>query len=296
MAHLVVRHPDGGEAGRFGRHHVDTVSEVNRQVLHARACKLEHLVLDKSVLKYGLDERYGHVVRTDALARRAFQPHEHHLGRVDVPGVAQELLGQFAAAFAHAHVAERAVAGVRVGTQNHVAALHHGLAGELVDDGHVGGHVDAAVFFRSREAEDVVVLVDGASHGAERVVAVGERVGQGEGFEARGAGRLDDAYVGDVVAHHGVEADAHLLALGAIDVVGAENLVGYGLFACLVGRGHAFSAFGKRLAVEQVNTVVDEFNHSAIVCKFEEGVWRPVLLDVVELATKIGGFGQMVKI
>ena len=147
-----------------------------------------------------------------------------------------------------------------------MAALHHRLTGELVDHRHVGRHVDAAVLLGRREAEHVVVLVDGASHSAERVVAVGQGVRQGELLQARGAGCLDDAYVSDVVAHHGIEADVHCFALSALRVVRAQYLVRNGLFACRLGSGQPVVAVGYVLAVEQINTVVDEFNHSAIVC------------------------------
>ena len=44
-------------------------------------------------------------MRANAVLGLAFQPHQHHLGGVDVPGVLQELFYQLAAAFAHAHVA-----------------------------------------------------------------------------------------------------------------------------------------------------------------------------------------------
>ena len=63
------------------------------------------------------------------------------------------------------------------------------LAGVLVDDGLVGGDVDAAVLLGGGQAEDVVVLVDGAAHGAEAVVTVGQHIGHGELLQAAGPGR-----------------------------------------------------------------------------------------------------------
>jgi hypothetical protein len=74
----------------------------------------------------------------------------------------------------------------------------------------------------------VVVLVDGAAHGAEAVVAVGEHVGHGEARHAAGPGRLDDAHIGDVVGDEAVEFDAQLV-LRAAGVVGAEDGIGDGV-------------------------------------------------------------------
>ena len=76
-----------------------------------------------------------------------------------------------------------------------------------MDDALVGGHVDAAVFFGGGQAEHVVVLIDGAAHGAQAVVAVGQGVGHGETLEPGGPGLLDNAHVGDVVGDKGVKAD-----------------------------------------------------------------------------------------
>ncbi len=258
---LVVGHPDGAEAGCLGGHDVDAVAEVDGEVLDAGACEFEHFVLDETVVEHGLNERDGHVVGADALLGSAFEPYEDNLGSVDVPGVAQELLHEFAAAFAHTHVAERAVAGVRVGTENHVAALDHSLAGVLVDYGLVGGHVDTAVFLGGGETEHMVVFIDGTAYGAEGVVAVGHGVGEGEFLQAGGACCLYDAHVGDVVAHHGVEADAHLVALRAVYVMGAKYAVSDCVLAGFVGGGEPGGVGGKFLAVEQIYSFVNEFYH-----------------------------------
>ena len=61
------------------------------------------------------------------------------------------------------------------------------------------GHKDAAVLARGREAKEVVVFVDGTAHGAQAVVAVGQRVGNGKFLEAAGAGRLHNTNIGNVV-------------------------------------------------------------------------------------------------
>ena len=97
------------------------------------------------------------------------------------------------------------------------------------------GNEDAAVLLRGRKAEDVVVLVDGTAHGAQRVVAVGEHVGQGEFRHARCARGLDDADKRDVVAGHRVEADLQRTRI-ARGVVRLQNRVRDRLPPCLVGR------------------------------------------------------------
>ena len=101
-----------------------------------------------------------------------------------------------------------------------------------VDDGLVGGDELAAVLLGGGQAEDVVVLVDGASHGAQGVVAVGEHIGQGKLLHAGGPGGLDDAHVGDVVGRHGVEADGQ--PVGVVGgIVGHEDGVGHGSLPAL---------------------------------------------------------------
>ena len=80
----------------------------------------------------------------------------------------------------------------------------------------MGGHIVAAVLLRRRKPEDMVVLVDGAAHRAQRIVAVGERVGDGEGLEPARLGGLDDADVSDVVRGERIEAKAERLVRAAV--------------------------------------------------------------------------------
>jgi len=262
LADLLVRHPDRAQTGGLGSHHVDAVAEIDRKVGDAGAGKLQHLVLDKATLEDCLDQRDGDVVGTDTVARRALKPNEDHLRGVDVPGVAEELLDKLTTTLADTHVAQRAIAGVGIGTENHIAALHHLLAGKLVNDGLVGGYVDTAVFLCCRKTKDVVVLIDGTTDGAQRVVAVGHGVRQGELRQAAGASRLNDTYIRNVVRHHRIKADVHLLALATIDVMGTQNAVGDGVLTSLVGRGHTRCILNHLLAVEQIHSMFDQFNHN----------------------------------
>ena len=102
-----------------------------------------------------------------------------------------------------------------------------------VDDRLMGGDELAAVLLRRGQAEHMVVLVDGAAHGAQAVVAVGQHIGQGKLLQAAGPGGLDDAHIGDVMGGHGVELD-----LQPVHVLG-----GVVAFQDAVGDGLPFSAF-----------------------------------------------------
>ena len=163
------------------------------------------------------------------------QVDQDHLGSGDVVGVLQQLLDDLGSALAHAHGAQSAVAGVAVRTQDHPAAAGHHFTGVLVDDGLVGRDEVAAVLHGSGQAEDMVILVDGAANRTEAVVAVGHHVGHGELGQARGLGGLDDAHVGDVVGDEAVKLQVELSGL-LPEVVAAEDLVSDGLFP-VGGRG-----------------------------------------------------------
>ena len=172
-------------------------------------------------------------MRADAPLGGTGEVDQHHLGIGDVPGVAQKLLGKLRAALAHRHGTESPVAGVGVRAQDHFAAAGHLLPGIGVDDGLVGGYVDAAVLLGGGETKLVVVLVDGAAHGAEAVVAVGQSVGDRECLHAGGPGLLDDAHIGDVVGNQRVKADLQLIGVAG-GVVGLKDTVGHGFLPSLL--------------------------------------------------------------
>ena len=199
LLNLLVGNPDRAEAGGLGGHHVDSVTEVGREGSHARAGELKHLVLHETVLEHGLDEGDGHVVRADTLLRLAFEPNQHNLRSVDVPSVVEELLHKLTATFAHTHAAERAVAGVAVGTEDHAATAGESLADILMNNRLVGRNIDTTVLLGGGESEDMVVLVDGTADSAQRVVAVGHRVRDRELVKSAGAGCLDNSDISDVV-------------------------------------------------------------------------------------------------
>ena len=212
-AHLLVGLPDGGQAGGLSGHDVDAVAVLDGEAADALAHELHHLVLDEARCEHRADDGQCDVLRTDAAHGLAGQVDGNDVGVGNVIGLFAQLLDQLGTALAHAHGAQRAVAGVRVGAQQHLAAARHALAHVLVDDGLMGGHIDAAVLLRRGQAKKVVVLVDGAAHRAQGVMAVGQHIGQRELLHTRGARGLDDADIGDVVGRHAVELDLELFVL-----------------------------------------------------------------------------------
>ena len=263
---VLVGGPDARQAGGLGGHDVDAVAVVGRHARDTGAHELHNLVLNVTLGKDGTDDGERHVVRANAGARSAREVDGNDAGIGDIVGVAQQLLCQLATALAHGHGAQSAVAGVRVGAQDHLATAGEILTHKGVDDGDVRRDEDAAVLLGSRETKDVVVLVDGAAHGAQRVVAVGEHVGQRELLHARGARRLDDADKGDVVARHGVEANLERLGVAG-RIVCLEDRIRDGAALGILGRlrNTALGSLGLRhnlAATAQVDAVLVQLNHT----------------------------------
>ena len=175
-----IRNPDGGKTSGFRGHDVNAVSKVHRKRGYAGADKFENFILNKSAFKNSADKRQGDVLGADARDGSVVEVHGDNLRRSDVIGLAKQLFSQFATAFAHSQRAQRAIAGMAVGAENHAAAARSVFAHILVDDSLVGRYIDAAEALGCGQAEKMIVLVNGAAYGAERVVAVGEDVGQGK--------------------------------------------------------------------------------------------------------------------
>ena len=233
---LPVGLPQGGQTGGLGGHHVDARPVVHGQGGHAGAEELQHGVFHRAAFKGGTHQGQGHVLGPYAGPGGPGEVDGDDFGVGDVIGLAKQLPGQLGAALADGHAAISPVAGVGVGAQDHSARGGVPLPHVGVDDGLVGGDKLAAVLFGGAQSEHVVVLVDGAPHSAQRVVAVGEHVGQGELLHPRGPGGLNDAHVGDVVGGHGVKADGQAVrAVGA--VVGHKDGMGHGALPALGALG-----------------------------------------------------------
>ena len=268
IANLGIRAPDGGKTGCFRGHDVNAAAVFHGQSVDAGAGKFHDPVLDEAVLEDSADDGQRHVLRPHAGLRGVFQPDEHDFRGAHVIGLAEELLDQLGAAFTHGHGAQRAIAGVAVGTENHLAAAGKHFAGILMDDGHVRRYEDAAVFLRGGEAEKVVVFVDGAAHGAEAVMAVGEGVGHGKAFKTAGPGRLDDAHIGDVMGGQSIEAQAQGAVLLRGRVVRRKNAMRKRVVAGLFGIDAARGGFinGKQRVAVNDNGLVVKLDHGTVLC------------------------------
>ena len=75
----------------------------------------------------------------------------------------------------------------------------------------------------------MVILVDGATHGAQAVVTASQHIGQWELVETRSPGGLDDAHVGQVMTGDSIKPDFQIVGIVAY-VVGLEDAVGDGAF------------------------------------------------------------------
>ena len=217
---LLVRLPDGAETRSFCSHYINTDAEIHREILDAGARKLKDLIFDKAVFIRCAAKRDGYIVRPHAMGHLARQPDEHNLRLCNIICVLQQLLDKLGAALANAHRADRAIAGVTVGAQDHFAAAGHHFARVLVNDGLIGGHVITAIFDGRGETEDVVVFIDRPADSAEAVVAVGQNIGNRKTRQAAGSGCLDDADVGDIVGDQAVEGDVELAVCCAFVVAG----------------------------------------------------------------------------
>ena len=179
---IVVGAPYRRQARRFRRHDVDAVAVIRIHRRHAGADEFHDFVLYISILKDGADDGDSDVVGADGRAGLARQVYGYDARIGDVVRIAQELLDQLAAAFADGHRTQGAVPRVAVRADDHLAAAGHLFPHVLVDDGDVRRYEDAAVFLSCRQSEYVVVFVDRAADGAQRIVAVRQHVRQRKRF------------------------------------------------------------------------------------------------------------------
>ena len=226
----VVGLPDGAEAGSLGGHHVDSAAVVHGKGGNAGAEELHDGILHGTGGERLFNDAQGHILRADTGTGLAGEINAHHLGQVNVIGPAKQLLDQLGAALANGHGAVCAVAGVRVGTDDHLSAAGIPLPHIGVNDRLMGRDKLAAVLLGSGQAEHVVVLVDGAAHCAQAVMTVRQHIGQRKFLQAAGPGRLDDADVSNIMGCHGVELHFQVLHIAA-EIVCGHNAIGHGLGA-----------------------------------------------------------------
>ena len=150
-------------------------------------------------------------MRSHIGSRLAVEVYSDYAGISDIIGVFEELLDELAAAFTDSHGAQRPVAGVGVGSQDHLAAACHHLTHVLVDNCDVRRNIDSAVLLSRGQTKHVVILVDGSAYRAQRVVAVGQNIGQREFIHSRSSRCLHDADKSNIVGSHGIKFDPKLV-------------------------------------------------------------------------------------
>ena len=266
---LLIRRPDRRPAGRLCGHDVNGAAVLRGKTGNARPYEFADPVFDIAVVIDLPDDAQGRVLRTDPGLQRTGQIHGDHPRPRKVIAAPEQLLGQLTAAFPDTHAAQRPVARVRVRAEDHPPAPGHRFAVVAVDVCQIGRNVDAPVAVGGGQGKLVVVLVDRPADRAQRVVAVGEHVGEGKGRHARCPCRLDDAHIGDVVAGHRVKVQTQPLRVpGPVvrrdDAPGHRAVSGLGLICRPAGQ-HA-DLFRFRLgynidAVYQINAAVIQFHH-----------------------------------
>lgn len=75
----------------------------------------------------------------------------------------------------------------------------------------------------------MVVIIDGPADGAEGIVTAGQDIGKRKLLHPGGSCRLDNAHVGDIMAHHGIKFDLQILHVFSV-VVLFENPISNGPF------------------------------------------------------------------
>ena len=119
---LLIRFPDGGKTGGLCGHYINTDPEVRTQLLHARSHKFHDLIIHIAVCKGRPDNGKRHVLRTYAFHRLAIQIDTYYLRHFDIIRLVQQLFYQLRAAFSHSHGTQSSIAGVAVGSQDHLSA------------------------------------------------------------------------------------------------------------------------------------------------------------------------------
>ena len=207
-------------------------------------------------------------MRAYARSGRPRQVYRHHLRPPHIVGSPQQLLDQLAAALAHGHRSQCAVAGVAVAAQNHAAADSHRFPVIAVNIGQVRRHVDAAVFPGGGQGELVIVLIDGAAYRTKAVVAVGQHIRHGKMGHAGSPCRLNDTHRGDIVTGHAVEFQPQRRHI-VTGVVRLQNTVADGGLCRLFRRDGAACGLlalarvvKQLLAPVEVHTILIKFNHT----------------------------------
>ncbi len=101
----------------------------------------------------------------------------------------------------------------------------------------MGRYINTAVLLCGGQAEQMVVFIDGAAYGAQRVMAVGQYIGKGEFRQTACPGCLDDAHIRNIMRCQRIKFDLQLRF--RTDVMSRQNPGGDAAF---FGVFHGFFA------------------------------------------------------
>ena len=232
---LLVRLPDGGQAGSLRCHDIDADTEIRTQGCNAGADKLHHLILYIAILKDCADDRQRNVLRADALDRRACQINADNSRHINIIGLVQQLLYKFRASLADRHGSQRAVSCMGVRTQNHAAACCEHFSRKLMDDSLMRRNIDTAILLCAGQSKHVVIFVDRTADRTQGVVTVRQDIGHRELLQSGCSRRLDDTYECDVMAGKLVKADLELFHVPGC-VMALQNAIRDCLLRCILFR------------------------------------------------------------
>ena len=208
---LFIRLPDGRKAGGLGRHDIDTDTEISAERSNARPHKLHHFILDIPIAKDLTDDRQRHILRSDPRTRSPCEINGHDLRHIDIISLRKKLLDQLRSTLTDRHGAKRPITSVAVRTKDHLSAARKHLTRKLMDDCLVRRHIHSTILPGAGEAKHVIILVDRPAYRTKRIVAVGQHIRDGEFFQSRSPGRLDDAHKRDIMGSQLVKLDLKLV-------------------------------------------------------------------------------------
>ena len=143
----------------------------------------------------------------------------YYARHIDIVCLGEKLLYQLRTALADCHGTERSVSRVGIRSKDHLAACRQHLSGKLVNDCLMRRHIDSAIALCTGQPKHVVILVDGAAHCAEAVVAVRQYIRNWELLQSRCTCCLYDSYERNVVGSQLIKLDLQLVHIAGYIVI-----------------------------------------------------------------------------
>ena len=91
------------------------------------------------------------------------------------------------------------------------------------------GYIDSAVLFRTSQTKHVVILVNGAAYGTQRVMTVGQYIGHRELLQSGCSRGLNDTYKCNVMAGQLIKTDLQLVHIAG-SIMLPQNTVSHRVF------------------------------------------------------------------